>query len=202
MRDRIKTRGARGIIGLARVFKIMDDNNSKSLDREEFRKALRDFKVEVPDEHVNIVFNAFDINRDGSIDYDEFLRIIRGDLTPPRLALVKKAFNKLDRDGSGVVDINDIRGVYNASKHPDVLSGKRSEDQVLNEFLETFEMHHNVMNGSRADSSITPEEFVEYYTNISASIDNDDYFSLMMNNSWNLTGDANTYKKHQKAWGD
>jgi len=22
----------------------------------------------------------------------------------------------------------------------------------------------------------------------------------MMNNSWNLSGDANTYKKHDKAW--
>lgn len=126
----------------------MDDNNSKSLDRAEFAKAIRDFKIDVPDEHIAIVFNAFDINRDGSIDYDEFLRIIRGDLNPFRLGLVKKAFLKLDRDGSGIVDINDIRGVYNAKKHPDVQSGKKTEDQILTEFLETFEMHHNVMNGS------------------------------------------------------
>ena len=84
------------------------------------------------------------MNRDGTIDYDEFLRIIRGDLTPPRLALVRKAFAKLDRDGSGVVDIEDIRGVYNASRHPDVLSGKKTEDQALIDFLETFEMHHNI----------------------------------------------------------
>ena len=139
MRDKIKARGARGIIGLARVFKIIDDNNSKSLDREEFRKAIRDFKIEVPDEHITIVFNAFDINRDGTIDYDEFLRIIRGELSPARLALVRKAYAKLDRDGSGVVDINDIRGLYTAHKHPDVMAGKKTEDQVLNEFLETFE---------------------------------------------------------------
>jgi calcyphosin len=126
----------------------MDDDNSKSLNREEFKKAMRDFKVELPDEHLVIVFNAFDLNRDGTIDYDEFLRIIRGDLTPPRLALVKKAYGKLDRDGSGVVDINDIRGVYNGTKHPDVMSGKKTEDQILTEFLETFEMHHNIRNGT------------------------------------------------------
>jgi hypothetical protein len=30
--------------------------------------------------------------------------------------------------GAGLVDINDIRGVYNASKHPDYLSGKKTED--------------------------------------------------------------------------
>lgn len=95
-----------------------------------------------------LVFNAFDLNRDGTIDYDEFLRMMRGDLTPVRFSLVKKAYAKLDRDGSGMVDINDIRGLYNGSRHPDVLSGKKTEDQVLTEFLETFEMHHNIMNDS------------------------------------------------------
>ena len=61
-------------------------------------------------------------------------------------------------------------------------------------------MHHNVRNGNRADGQISQDEFIEYYTNVSASIDNEEYFSLMMNNSWNLTGDSNTYKKHQKGW--
>ena len=50
-----------------------------------------------------------------------------------------KAFKILDRTGDGVVDLEDIRGRYNASFHPDVRSGKRTEDEVLTEFLETFE---------------------------------------------------------------
>lgn len=106
----------------------MDDDNSKSLDKYEFKKAVRDFKIEIPEDQIDTIFNAFDINRDGTIDYDEFLRIIRGDLNPPRLALVKKAYSKLDKDGSGIVDIEDIRDVYNASRHPDVLSGKKTND--------------------------------------------------------------------------
>lgn len=34
------------------------------------------------------------------------------------------------------------------------------------------------------------------------SIDNDEYFALMMNNSWNLKGDAQTYQKYEKGWGN
>ena len=70
----------------------MDDNGSRTLDREEFRKALKDYRIEVPDDHVTVVFNAFDLNRDATIDYDEFLRMMRGDLSPFRLQIVKKAF--------------------------------------------------------------------------------------------------------------
>lgn len=68
------------------------------------------------------------------------------------------------------------------------------------DFIETFEMHHNNMHGAKSDGKVTEEEFIEYYTNISASIDNDDYFSLMINNSWNIQGDSNTYKKFDKGW--
>lgn len=113
---------------------------------------------------------------------------------------MKKAYQKLDKDGSGVVDIEDIRDVYNTSRHPDVLSGKKTSDQVLLDFLETFETHHNIMNGEGADGRITLDEFIEYYTNISASLDNDEYFALMMNNSWNLSGDSSAYKKYDKSW--
>lgn len=60
----------------------MDDDNSKSLSKAEFRKAVRDFKVDIPEDFIDTIFAAFDLNRDGTIDYDEFLRIIRGDLTP------------------------------------------------------------------------------------------------------------------------
>ena len=114
--------------------------------------------------------------------------------------MVEKAFHVIDKDGSGILDINDIKGSYRADKHPDVVAGKKSEDQILVEFLETFEAHHNLKEGAQADGRVTLEEFTEYYKNVSSSIDNDDYFALMMNNSWNIKGDATTYKKYEKGW--
>jgi hypothetical protein len=63
--------------------------------------------------------------------------------------LVDRCFDKLDRNGDGVLRINDIKGVYSAKNHPDVRSGKRDEDDILGEFLETFETHHNLKGGFR-----------------------------------------------------
>ena len=56
------------------------------------------------------------------------------------------------------------------------MSGKKTEEQILLEFLETFETHHNLRNNTAPDHIVTKEEFEEYYANISASIDNDQYF--------------------------
>jgi Ca2+-binding EF-hand superfamily protein len=67
----------------------MDDDGSKTLSRQEFEKACRDFKMEIPTEDIGLVFQGFDINRDGTIQYDEFLRIIRGELNENRRRLVE-----------------------------------------------------------------------------------------------------------------
>lgn len=72
-----------------------------------------------------------------------------------RAALVKQAFQKIDKDGSGVLDLTDIRGVYDPSGHPDVKSGKRTPDDVLGEFLDTFEMNHALNGEGLRDRKVT-----------------------------------------------
>jgi Ca2+-binding EF-hand superfamily protein len=143
-RDKIKSRGARGIIGLQKLFTIMDDDGSKNISLYEFAKACRDFKVGINEENVPLIFDVFDVNRDGTLNIDEFLMAVRGELNDFRRALIEKAFRCLDRDGNGYLEIDDIRDKYNASKHPDVIQGKKTENQVLMDFLETFETHHNI----------------------------------------------------------
>ena len=70
--------------------------------------------------------------------------------------------------------------------HPDVKSGKKTEEEVLSEFLDTFELHHSLKHPEDKDRKINLAEFTEYYTNISSTIDNDQYFELMITNAWNL----------------
>lgn len=174
----------------------MDDNNSGTIDLNEFKKAVKDFKVDLTDTEIKLVFQAFDRDSSGEIDYDEFVRGVRGPMNSFRKNIVMGAFKKIDRDGSGILDINDIKGVYNARSHPEVKSGKKTEDEILGEFIETFEQHHALSGKGIRDRQVTPEEFIEYYNNVSASIDNDQYFELMMINAWKLMGEA----ERKPAW--
>jgi calcyphosin len=59
-----------------------------------------------------------------------------------RRDLIERVFIILDNSNNGTVNITDFKRIYNAKRHPDVMQGKRSEEAVLMEFIETFDLHH------------------------------------------------------------
>ena len=114
-----------------------------------------------------------------------------------RKALAMRAFKTLDKDHSGVIDLSDIKQTYNAKKHPKVISGEKTEDEILWEFMDTFEVHHSENVEDARDKNVTTGEWIEYYNNVSMSVDTDEYFEVMMNNAWNFNNDRVT----KKGWG-
>lgn len=195
-RDKLASRGARGILGMQRIFKIMDDNGNGTLEIQEFWKAVCDFRIQISPEEARNLFDLFDINGDGTVDYDELMRSVVGEMNAFRKGMVRRAFEKLDGNKNGLIEIDDIKMFYNGKQHPEVKAGKKTEEEVLSEFLDTFELHHSLKHPEEKDRKINIREFTEYYTNVSASIDNDQYFELMMTNAWNLNN-AN----YKKGWG-
>lgn len=134
---------------------------------------------------------------------------------------------------------------YNAKAHPDVIAERKTEDEVLWDFLETFTAGRGRSGGRPATAApvsapvvkqppqssgamsrtgtrtggrvqppqqshqinsqpvqqpkptsrvgITLKDFSDYYANISASIDSDDYFELMIRNAWHISGGQGQY---------
>ena len=140
-KDKLKGRGARGMVGLQRIFKIMDDDNTGNLSRREFAKACKDFRIGISEENIPTLFTLFDKNGDGTLSQEEFLNQVRGQLNQRRLDVVKKAFEQIGL-GNATLSLNEVKTKYDASRHPDVIHGKRSEQSVVCEFIETFEAHH------------------------------------------------------------
>ena len=182
LQEKLKSRGASGFVGLQRSFKIMDDDGSKALDKSEFKKAINDLQLGFSDGQCALMFSFFDSDNSGHIEYDEFLKTVRGEVSEKRKVLILMAFDVIDKTGDGIVDPIDIIDTYDTSKHPDVISGKKTKSQVLKEFLDTFDV------GGEVDGKVTKDEFINYYKNISASIDNDEYFELMIRNAWHISG--------------
>ena len=129
----------------------------------------------------------YDIDGDGNISYEEFLRGMRDPLTARKKDMVDRAFALLDKDGSGVINGGDIAHLYDVSHHKEFKEGKKTKEEVIDEFLNSFDG----MKGNN-DGRITKQEFIDYYTDLAVSCPTEDYFCVMMEQTWGLAEDASS----------
>ena len=114
-----------------------------------------------------------------------------------RKRIVQQAFKAIDKNGIGLIELDDIRESYNAKMHPDVLSGKKTEEGALAEFLDTFEYQFSLLSDEKEnETKIGLEEFIDYYNNISLGIKDDAFFEEMIKNVYNL----DSRKNNKKIW--
>lgn len=76
--DTLKARGMHGIRGLGIVFRRMDNNGDRKMDRQEFMWGLKENGHTLSPSEFERIFKFFDKNNDGRISYDEFLKGVRG----------------------------------------------------------------------------------------------------------------------------
>ncbi|KAJ9451689.1 Crustacean calcium-binding protein 23 [Diplonema papillatum] len=167
---------------LSRAFRILDDNGDRKLSRREIKQGLEQYGVPLSSAELDTIFTFFDRNGDGVVTLTEFMRGIREPMNGRRSGIVAQAFDRLDTDCNGMVTFAELKNIYgrNLYRHPQVVSGAKTEDQVLVEFISGWDQS--------GDRVITPGEFQDYYTDLSASIDGDDYFELMIRNAWHISG--------------
>ena len=86
--------------------------------------------LDLNEDEVKILFKHFDGDGNGSIDFEEFIAGVRDSLSDHRLDLVEQVFDHLDIEGDGLIDADVIASSYNAARHPDVLAGKFTQEEV------------------------------------------------------------------------
>lgn len=174
--------GSAGIHSLGRIFRLMDEDQNRRVNKEELSMGLERYGLYMSSNEVDELMKAIDKDGSGKMNYDEFLVAIRSQINKRRQKFVDMAFKVLDKNGSGTITIEDLTQVYNVNHDPDVMAGRTEPDSALKLFLGNFDTP------GKFDGVVTKEEFTEYYRNISASIDDDDYFELMMRNAWHMPG--------------
>ncbi|KAK7797405.1 hypothetical protein U0070_025928 [Myodes glareolus] len=179
LRAQCLSRGASGIQDLARFFRRLDKDGSRSLDAEELRQGLGQLGLDVGEAEAEALCKRWDRDGSGTLDLEEFLQALQPPMSQAREAVIAAAFAKLDQTGDGVVTVDDLRGVYSGRAHPKVRSGEWTEDEALHQFLDNFDTFEK-------DGQVTLAEFQDYYRGLSASVDTDSEFVAMVSNAWRL----------------
>ncbi|KAG7176970.1 crustacean calcium-binding protein 23 [Homarus americanus] len=180
LRSHCLSQGYSGILSLGKLFRRLDKDSSWTLSKEELSRGVSQFGLDFSDADVNKLFSDFEKDGQSGINYEEFLEALRPSMTEPRKAAVEAAFKHLDKTGDGVVTVEDLKGVYSAKKHPKVVKGEATEEELLKKFLNMFESSTSV------DGKVTKQEFLDYYSGLSKAIDKDEYFVSVVNMSWGL----------------
>ena len=197
LKSDIKTRGVQSLIGLQRKFREVathraspngsgsgsgsGSSTSKLVNLAEFKRAFKGMYFSLGDAELRIIFEDFDLGGDGVIDTDFFLRAIRTPLTGQRLACVRAAFAGLGRGSAGAagaVEATTLAAAFDPTGHPDVVAGRVEGEKVFKEFLETFDV------GGVVEGQVTEGEFINYYSNVGAHMESDEYFISVVGGVW------------------
>ncbi|XP_074683318.1 calcyphosin-2 isoform X5 [Strix aluco] len=180
LRESLSKRGVRVITGLGKYFRQVDKNRNGFLSQAAFKEALKVFHLEVPEGDFESLWLVLDDSKSDKVDYGEFTRAVFGEMNEYRKAFVRKAYMKLDFNKTGSVPMVDIRKCYCAKKHPLVLAGKATEEEIKSSFLET--LGESCSNPNEVSYS----EFEDYYEGLSIGIMDDDDFVNILRNPWGI----------------
>lgn len=189
--------GTKSIFRFQKMLSIYDRDNSGFISFDNFYTIFQSNYIDIPLVDIKSIFGLFDNNNNEKqinsaseykIKYDLLLKSIIGNISIKRRALIQKVFDSFNKDKNGKILISDMKNRFNPSRHPDVLKGSKTENKILGEFLdflEIFREYYNNLHGGYT-FNIGFQEFLEFYSEISLSIEDDKDFENLLINCWDL----------------
>ncbi|XP_032202866.1 calcyphosin-2 isoform X8 [Mustela erminea] len=180
LKEQLHKRGVRILTGLAKHLQQLDKEGTGLLDKADFKQTLQVFRLEVSENDFESAWQILNGNDSGKVDYGEFKRAIIGEMNEYRKSFVRKAFMKLDFNKTGSVPITNLRKCYCAKKHPQVISGHSTEEEIKLSFLETLK------DACSKSDEVTYGEFEDYYEGLSIGIVHDEDFVNIVRTPWGI----------------
>ena len=188
----LKRRGLRGILYLYSQFLSFCQNVNK-INFNDFNLVLKIQHIDLDINTIKKIFNLFSIkdnnNNELYLDFYSFIRTYKKELNENKLNAVEQAFGLIDQKGEDMVPLDIIKMKYNPKKHPDVLSGKYTEDEKFLEFVDCFNLCYNILKMDKKEDEkeeyVNFEMFANFYEYVSFIYPRDRDFQYVVNSTWN-----------------
>ena len=180
--QKLKGRGIRGLLYLHRQF-IISCKNTKKISLNDFIFVLQSQQISFNENEYKDLFNKF--SKDGLfLDFPSFIREFKKELNDNKLNCVEDAYSILDRNKNEKIPIEYIKKCYDAKNHPDVISGKKSEEEKLLEFIDCFEINFDLLNQDFNNNYVDFEIFANFYEYVAFVYDNDRNFANVLKSTF------------------
>jgi hypothetical protein len=126
------------------------------------------------------LFKYLDRNNSDAINIDEFMAGIRAGMSYERKSMVRQVWDRIDRNHQEGLKFDQMKLYHDFKHHPEVVDGTLTEIEAEELFCEHF------AEGIVAGGHVTWHEFLDYYKAISAIVEDDYDFELLLRNSWSV----------------
>ena len=189
--NKLFKRGLRGILYLYSQFLSLCPNLN-NITFNDFCLVLKIQHLDLDINSMKKIFSMYTIKRgeDSFLDFYSFMRTYKQELNANKLNIVEEAFSNIDSKGEDKVHLNVIKMKYNASKHPDVLNGKYTEDEKIMEFLDCFGLCYEILKSDSEMKSKENEDYVDFeifanfYEYVSFIYPRDKDFEYVVRSTW------------------
>ncbi|KAI5624308.1 calcyphosin-2, partial [Silurus asotus] len=171
VRERLKHRAIRTLIGLGRRIQSLDVQQNGIVGKEQLRECLME-ELSLSHQEVEVMWGMAGMQKDVMVDIAETLCVLTGDMNERRKAVFLKVYIKLDPNKSGSVSQTDIEKFYCVNQQ------QQTEQGAGFDFLECV--------CDAGVKHVSYAEFQDYYEGLSIEIPNDQVYINILSSTWNI----------------
>ena len=184
-RETLSAKGIKTIINFLNQLKQYDRKGDKEISFPDLFEIFNNLNLHISEKDAKILFSDFAEN--SKMNYTKFISaMVENSLNERRENIVKEAFKRLDTENCGIVNLTDVKNLFNSKNSPLVKEGDVTEEEFYNNFMETFQTHHNLVRSPKI-KKVNYDEFLNYYKYFSLTIEDDYLFEETLIACWKLS---------------